>query len=158
MSLTPASAGTAAAPADSWAVMRTRIALALVLLYALASGAAWLKLAASTTGRSAPDEISTYERRFQEVRAALPARGVVGYLGRTDPAGRTPAERGASSLLDFKHYLLAQYALAPVVLIESTEPDFVVGNFEPGRAPSTPAGFRIDRDFGNGLVLFRRSP
>jgi hypothetical protein len=142
----------------SWAVSRTRLGLALVLLYALASGAAWLRLAASTTGRSAPDEISTYERRFQEVRAALPARGVVGYLGRTDTAGRTPAERDASSLLDFKHYLLAQYALAPVVLIESTEPDFVVGNFDGGRAPSTPAGFRIERDFGNGLVLFRRSP
>jgi hypothetical protein len=143
---------------ESWVVSRTRLGVALVLLYALASSAAWLKLAASTTGRSAPDEISTYERRFQGVRAALPARGVVGYLGRTDPAGRTPAERDASSLLDFKRYLLAQYALAPVVLIESTEPDLVVGNFDPGRAPSTPAGFRIERDFGNGLVLFRRSP
>jgi hypothetical protein len=143
---------------ESWVVSRARLGLALVLLYALASGAAWLKLAASTTGRSAPDEISTYERRFQGVRAALPARGVVGYLGRTDPAGRTPAEREASSLLDFKRYLLAQYALAPVVLIESTEPDFVIGNFDRGKAPSTPAGFRIERDFGNGLVLFRRSP
>ena len=142
----------------SWVASRTRLALALVLLYALASGAAWLKLAASATGRSAPDEISTYERRLQQVRAALPARGVVGYLGRADTAGRTPAERDASSLLDFKRYLLAQYALAPVVLIESTEPDFVVGNFGPWRAPSTPAGFRIERDFGNGLVLFRRSP
>jgi hypothetical protein len=142
----------------SWVVSRTRLGLALVLLYALASGAAWLKLAASAAGRSAPDEISTYERRFQGVRAALPARGVVGYLGRTDSAGRTPAEREASSLLDFKGYLLAQYALAPVVLIESTEPDFVIGNFDRGKAPSTPAGFRIQRDFGNGLVLFRRSP
>jgi hypothetical protein len=142
----------------SWVVSRTRLGLALVLLYALASGAAWLKLAASAAGRSAPDEISTYERRFHEVRAALPARGVVGYLGRTDSAGRTPAEREASSLLDFKGYLLAQYALAPVVLIESTEPDFVIGNFDRGKAPSTPAGFRIQRDFGNGLVLFRRSP
>jgi hypothetical protein len=142
----------------SWVTSRTRLGLALVLLYALVSGAAWVKLAANATGRSVPDEISTYERRFQELRAELPARGVVGYLGRTDPAGRTPTEREASSLLDFKHYLLAQYALAPVVLIESTEPDFVVGNFVPGRAPSTPAGFRIERDFGNGLVLFRRSP
>ena len=142
----------------SWVVSRARLGLALVLLYALASGAAWLKLAASATGRSAPDEISTYERRFQEVRVALPARGVVGYLGRTDPAGRTPAEREATSLLDFKRYLLAQYALAPVVLIESTEPDFVIGNFDRGKAPSTPAGFGIQRDFGNGLVLFRRSP
>ena len=81
----------------SWVASRTRLGLALVLLYALASGAAWLKLAVSATRRSAPDEISTYDRRFQEVRVALPPRGVVGYLGRTDSAGRTPAEREASS-------------------------------------------------------------
>ena len=142
----------------SWVVSRTRLGLAVVLLYALASGAAWLKLAASAAGRSTPDEISNYERRFQGVRAALPARGVVGYLGRTDSAGHTPAEREASSLRDFKRYLLAQYALAPVVLIESTEPDFVLGNFDSARPASTPGGFRIERDFGNGLVVFRRSP
>ena len=39
----------------SWVVSRTRLGLALVLLYALASGAAWLKLAAGAAGRSAPD-------------------------------------------------------------------------------------------------------
>ncbi len=139
----------------SWLVNRTRVGVALVLLYALVSGAAWVKQAAA--GRSGPDEISTYERRFQELRAALPAHGVVGYLGHPDPPSRTGAERDASSLLHFKRYLLAQYALAPVVLIESTEPDFVVGNFDPGPAPSTPVGFRIARDFGDGLVLYRRS-
>lgn len=142
----------------SWVASRTRLALALVVLYALASSVAWLKLAATGAGRSTPDEISIYEQRFQPVRAALPARGVVGYVGRTDTARHTPAEREASSLLDFKRYLLAQYALAPVVLIESTEPELVVGNFGSWRAPSTPPGFRIERDFGNGLVLFRRSP
>jgi hypothetical protein len=142
----------------SWVVSRTRLGLVLVLLYALASGAAGLKLAGGAFRRPAPDEISTYERRFHEIRAALPTRGVVGYLGRTDTTGRSPAEREASSLLDFKRYLLAQYALAPVVLIESTEPDFVVVNFDHGSAPSSPPGFRVERDFGDGLVLFRRSP
>jgi hypothetical protein len=141
-----------------WAVRRARVALALVLLYALASGAAWIKLAATAPRRSASDEISTYERRFRDLRAALPAQGVVGYLGHPDPDGRTSEEREANSLLHFKRYLLAQYALAPVVLIESTEPQLVVGNFDPGTAPSAPRGFRIERDFGNGLVLFRRSP
>lgn len=142
----------------SWAVLRTRIALALVLLYALASGAACLKLAASARSRPATDEISAYEARFQELRTALPARGVVGYLGHPDPGGRSPGERDAASLLHFKRYLLAQYALAPLVLIESTEPEFVVGNFDPGTTTTAPAGFRIVRDLGQGLVLFRRSP
>jgi len=142
----------------SWAALRTRMAVALVLLYAVASAAAWVKTAATARGRPATDEISGYDSRFQELRTALPASGVVGYLGHPDPGGPTPGERDAASLLHFKRYLLAQYALAPVVLIESTEPEFVVGNFDPGAVPSAPAGFRIVRDFGQGLVLFRRSP
>lgn len=149
-------------PADngdgSWGVLRTRIGLALVLLYGLASAAAWVKVAASARGRPATDEISAYESRFQELRTALPSSGVVGYLGHPDPGGPTLGERDAASLLHFKRYLLAQYALAPVVLIESTEPEFVVGNFDPGTSPTAPAGFRVVRDFGQGLVLFRRSP
>ena len=142
----------------SWAALRTRMAVALVLLYALASATAWVKTAATARGRPATDEISAYDSRFQELRTALPASGVVGYLGHPDPGGPTPGERDAASLLHFKRYLLAQYALAPVVLIESTEPEFVVGNFDPGAVPSAPEGFRIVRDFGQGLVLFRRSP
>ena len=142
----------------TWAVIRARVALGLVLLYAVASGGAWIRLAATAPGRSVPDEISTYELRFQELRAALPAQGVVGYLGRPDPTGPTPGEPDVASLLHFKRHLLAQYALAPVLLLESTEPEFVVGNFDPGTVPPTPAGFRIVRDFGDGLVLFRRAP
>jgi len=142
----------------TWAVIRVRIAVALVLLYAVASGAAWISLAATAPGRPAPDEISTYESRFQQLRSALPARGVVGYLGHPDPTGSTPGEQNAASLLHFKRHLLAQYALAPVLLLEGIEPEFVVGNFDPGTVPSTPAGFRIVRDFGDGLVLFRRAP
>jgi hypothetical protein len=137
---------------------RTRVGLALVLLYALASSVAWIRLAATAPRHAASDEISSYERRFLELRAALPAHGVVGYLGDPDPEAATPAQREASSLLHFKRYLLAQYALAPVVLIESTEPEFVVGNFDPGSRPLLPSGFRIEREFGNGLVLLRRAP
>jgi hypothetical protein len=131
---------------------RTRAGLALVLLYALASSAAWIRLAATAPARAGSDEISSYERRF------LPPHGVVGYVGDPDPEGATPAQRNATSLLHFKRYLLAQYALAPVVLIESTEPELVVGNFDPGSRPSLPRGFQIERDFGNGLVLLRRRP
>ena len=141
-----------------WAVNRARAGIALVLLYAAASGVAWIRLAATAPGRAASDEISSYERRFVKLRAALPARGVVGYIGDPDPEGGTPDQREANSLLHFKRYLLAQYALAPLVLIESTEPEVVVGNFEPGSRPSLPTGFQIERDFGNGLVLVRRAP
>jgi hypothetical protein len=33
----------------------------------------------------------------------------------------------------------------------------VVGNFEPGAEPPPPAGFETSGEFGDGLVLFRRS-
>jgi hypothetical protein len=136
---------------------RTRLALLLVLLYAGASAVQWLQRGAEWPAHSSPDEISTYERRFTELRAMLPARGVVGYLDQPDPAGATPREANAAALLHFRRYLLAQYTLAPVLLKESTEPELVIGNFEPGAALPAPTGLRVDKDFGDGLVLFRRS-
>jgi hypothetical protein len=141
----------------SWAGIRARIALLLVLLYAAASTARWLHRGAEWPGRPAQDEISTYERRFERLRSVLPARGVVGYLGHPDPANAARDQTNATALLHFRRYLLAQYALAPVLLIESTTPDLVVGNFDPGARPPAPAGFQVLRDFGDGLVLFRRS-
>jgi hypothetical protein len=136
---------------------RTRVALLLVLLYAGASAAQWVRRGAEWPAHASQDEISAYERRFAELRAMLPARGVVGYLGTPAPAGTTPREANAAALLRFRRRLLAQYTLAPVLLNESTEPEFVVGNFEPGAALTVPAGLRLVRDFGDGLVLFRRS-
>jgi hypothetical protein len=136
---------------------RIRIALLLVILYAGASTVRWLQLGAEWPARASQDEISTYERRFAQLRTMLPARGVVGYLGHPEPAGATPREANAAALLHFRRYLLAQYTLAPILLIESTKPEFVVGNFDPGAAPPTSAGLHAVRDFGDGLLLFRRS-
>ena len=147
----------AAVPEGSWARARASVALLLVLLYAGASTVRWLHRAVEWPARSAQDEISAYERRFQELRSVLPARGVVGYLGHPEPTGATPREADAAALLHFRRYLLAQYALAPVLLIESSGPELVVGNFDPAALPPAPAGLRVVRDFGNGLVLFRRS-
>jgi len=157
MSLAPASARAAAAPKDSWAGMRTRIALVLVLLYAGASTVRWLQLGARWPARASQDDISANERRFAALRPLLPAHGLVGYLGDPEPSGATPREANAAALLHFRRYLLAQYALAPALLVESTEPDLVVGNFDPGTTPTAPAGLRIVREFGDGLVLLRRS-
>lgn len=147
----------APAPERSWAGTRARVALLLVLLYAGASTVRWLWQAAEWPAGTSQDEISTYERRFAELRTMLPARGVVGYLGHPEPAGATPREANAAALLHFRRYLLAQYALAPVLLIESAQPELVVGNYERGATPPTPAGLRMVRDFGDGLVLFRRA-
>jgi hypothetical protein len=90
------------------------------------------------------------------LRSALPARGAVGYLGHPKPTGATPTDSNAAALLHFRRYLLAQYSLAPVLLIEGTDHELIVGNFFPGSSPPAPPGFRLVRDFGDGVVLFRR--
>jgi len=149
--------GPTAPPASSWATSRVRIALLLVLLYAGASGVRWLHHAAQWPARPQQDEISANDRRFDRLRPELPTGGLVGYLGDPPLGGATPSDSNAVALLHFRRYLLAQYALAPVVLVENTEPEFVVGNFDPGTIPAAPPGFRLVRDFGAGLVLFRRS-
>ena len=144
-------APTIAGPDRPTARARVWIAVALVLLYAGASTLRWLERAGEWPSRLGQDDISTYQRRLEVLRPALPARGVVGYLGDPDPAG-------PGALQHFQRYLLAQYSLAPLLLIESTEPEFVVGNFYRGATPAPPPGFRVVRDVGDGLILFRRSP
>jgi len=140
----------------SWATARTRIALALVLLYAAASTAHLLYQVRRWPGHAARDEISANDRRFARLRAELPAEGEVGYLGDPEVAGATPRDPNAAALLHFRRYLLAQYALAPVVVVESTAPDLLVGNFDSTPRPEPP-DFRLVRDFGGGLLLYRRA-
>ena len=139
-----------------WPRARVRIALLLVLLYAGASTVEWLERGTAGSRRSAPDEISVYERRFRDLRAALPARGLVGYLGDPELAHATSREANAAALLRFRRYLLAQYTLAPLLLVQSTRPEFVIGNFSDPAARPAPAGFQVVRDFGDGVVLYRR--
>ena len=157
MSRAPAPAGAAAARDDSWAGMRTRIALALVLLYAGASTVRWLQQGSHWPARASQDDVSANERRFAALRPLLPVHGLVGYLSDPELAGATPRDSNAAALRQFRRYLLAQYALAPALLVKGTEPELVVGNFDPGTTPTAPGGLRIVRDFGDGLVLFRRS-
>lgn len=59
------------------------------------------------------------DARFGRLRPALPSFGVAGYL-----AGST-----GSHDADNQHYILAQYALAPLILRRSTEARFIAANF-----------------------------
>ena len=73
--------------------------------------------------------------------AALPERGVIGYVG-------PPGDFGLPD------YYLAQYALAPRVVERSTNHPLVVGNFPASSQVISPEGLQLVRDFGNGVLLF----
>ncbi|MBL8236892.1 MAG: hypothetical protein JNM66_05705 [Bryobacterales bacterium] len=94
-----------------------------------------------------PDGVTDFDARFAPLRAMLPAKGVIGYMTDADtPASDTNAQA---------EYHLAQYALAPVLVVRSSEQRFVVGNFH--RAVTTGSlrdrGFKLVREFGNGIAL-----
>jgi hypothetical protein len=89
---------------------------------------------------SANDVERRSDQRFAALKAALPKRGVIGYVG----------EPGTAALAD---YYLAQYALAPLVVDHSPNHPIVIGNF-----PSSPAwppseNLQLVKDFGNGVLL-----
>ena len=60
---------------------------------------------------------------------------------------------------EFRRFLLTEYALAPLVLINDTTPDLIVGNFHPDSVPSAPPApdLRLVRDFGDGVWLLRKA-
>jgi hypothetical protein len=135
---------------------QVKLAVALVLLYAAATSLARARMISHAFRSPATDEITRYEGRMLALRDALPPGGIVGYV--TDPPLEdTSSVRRAADLHDrFKAYLLAQYVLAPRVMVVDTAREWVVGNYQEDRtAPSLP-GYHIVREFGRGVVLYRR--
>lgn len=93
-------------------------------------------------GNSSRGIASRSDLRFSALKATLPERGVVGYIG--DPG--TPA---------LSDYYLAQYALAPLVVDHSSNHALVIGNFPAAPAMSAPPkDLRLVKDFGDGVLLF----
>jgi hypothetical protein len=95
------------------------------------------------------DQISRYEARFTGLRAFLPPLGTVGYL---------TSEHFSSEEAKF-HWGLTGYALMPVRVEWSTEHELIVGNFpdfESVPLPESLKRFVLVKDFGNGVMLFKK--
>lgn len=99
-------------------------------------------------------QIGAQADRFREVASALPPSGTIGYV----------SDRGTGETLGTVMYDGAQYALAPRLLTErlrQADTPWVLGNFS---KPVDVAGFAsrrgltVVRDFGSGVVLFRKEP
>lgn len=104
----------------------------------------------SAYARQFPDAygVARAEARFAPVLARIPANARLGYVTDLDRSHKA----FASSIL------AAQYALAPRLLV-TTPAEWAVGNFaQPGdfQAAGARAGYDLDTDFGNGIVLYRK--
>jgi hypothetical protein len=98
---------------------------------------------------SAESDIGFFDHRFEGLRPLLPANGVVGYLSDI-PVGDKQSTG---------EYYLAQYSLAPVVVVTNTDQRLVVGNFhtpDPDASLYTKQGLRPLANLGNGAWLFQK--
>jgi hypothetical protein len=96
-----------------------------------------------------PYQISAQFVRLAPVQAAIPQNAVLGYLTDAPPG----------SIVDSALLGSAEYALAPRLVIRDTGHEWVLGNFtRPAdfAAVGKSVGLRLQRDFGNGVVLYRK--
>jgi len=95
------------------------------------------------------DQITIYEKRFIELKEFLQNHLVVGYVSDYDDYS---IEGGLAKSM-------TQYVLAPVILVHGIKQNFIVGNFHSAK-PNIKAyekeKLSLNRDFGNGVILFER--
>ncbi len=97
-----------------------------------------------------PYKIGAQFSRFDALRASVPENAVMGYL--TDLA---PESIAAGAMFGGAQYVLAPRLLERTVVGH----DLVLGNFakpDDFAALGLRYGLRMEHDFGNGVVLFRR--
>jgi hypothetical protein len=93
------------------------------------------------------DFMARRDQRFELLRDALPKRGMVGYI--SDAATEDDHETRRK---------LAQFALAPLIVVSGVDQSLVVGEFtDPAAiAKGRDLNLTVLRDLGDGLVLFAR--
>ena len=137
------------------APLRARLAAlahALLVLACLASSAAIAARVRRPAHAFGRDATTVELARLDRLRPLLPPGGAVGF--------ETDAEDVLHDRSALRRFYLAQYALAPVVVVAGRGEEIVVGDYaDPaGRCRICAApGFRRVADLGDGLMLFRRT-
>ncbi len=96
-------------------------------------------------------KVEDQSARFQDLMAALPSSGVIGYVS------DAPYSQTVGAAL----YSSAQYTFAPRVVTSqsvSPAPEWVIGDFSKPLDVvqfGKQRGLRLVKDFGNGAVLYR---
>jgi hypothetical protein len=107
----------------------------------------------------ATDPVTIHEARIAQLLPLLPASGAVGYVTTVENDRIFAAEKAFQNVEFLAQYALTQYTLAPRIVRNSPDLPLVVGNFIDG--PPAPGfleknGLVPLKDFGDGLVLYRR--
>jgi hypothetical protein len=107
------------------------------------------------------DPVTIHEERIRQLKPFLPATGAVGYVTSVENDRIFTDERAFRNVEYLAQYVLTQYTLAPLIVRNSPELPLVVGNFLDG--PPAPGfleknGLVPVKDFGDGLILYRREP
>lgn len=105
------------------------------------------------------DPVTFHERRIEQLRLLLPPSGSVGYVTTVENDRIFAKEKAFQNVEYLAQYALTQYTLAPLIVRNSPDLPLVVGNFLDG--PPAPGflekhGLVPLKDFGDGLVLYRR--
>jgi hypothetical protein len=128
--------------------LRSHLRLATVLSVLGVSLLSSLQLFKLTRKPPPQDQDALYLARFDGIKKVLPRHGVVCYV--TD---------SGDSFAGKKHYFLAQYALAPLIVRTASDCDPLIGDFPASTVASIDnRQFAVLEDFGNGLMLLRRNP
>lgn len=107
------------------------------------------------------DPVTIHEERIRQLKPFLPASGVVGYVTTVENSRIFADEKTFRNVEYLAQYVLTQYTLAPLIVRNSPEFPLVIGNFLDG--PPAPGfleknGLVPVKDFGDGLILYRRGP
>ncbi|MBN2438902.1 MAG: hypothetical protein JXL20_09925 [Deltaproteobacteria bacterium] len=105
------------------------------------------------------DPVTIHETRIARLLPLLPASGAVGYVTTVENDRIFTAEKTFTNVEFLAQYALTQYTLAPRIVRNRPDLPLVVGNFIDG--PPAPGfleknGLVPLKDFGDGLVLYRR--
>jgi len=105
------------------------------------------------------DPVTIHEARIAMLKPSLPVFGEVGYVTTVENEKIFAYERAFQNVEFLAQYVLTQYTLAPLIVRNSPDRPLVVGNFIDG--PPAPGflekkGLSPVRDFGDGLILYRR--
>lgn len=98
-----------------------------------------------------PYLVADQATRFAAFESSVPRNAILGYL----------SDAAAGSVADSTLFTSAAYTLAPRLVERGVDREYVLGNFtRPAdfAALGRSHGLRMQQDFGNGVVLFRKEP